>query len=147
MTDALPLAVRLVAARSLRGLSCGQLAEAAGVTPSMLSSYEAGRVVPSIGGLVRLADALEVNADFLLGRSDEPLAAGERTDAILERLGTLDAAEMKTIDDLLSTWSARRRPTPKREPARVVVPEPRWAAAEGMIRDRIRRAKGLPENN
>ena len=67
---------RLQAARELRKMSQSQLAIAAGLPPSSVSHFEAGARKPSFDNLKRLAVALSVTTDFLLGRSDTPDASG-----------------------------------------------------------------------
>ena len=63
---------RLRIARKMRGLSQGELASRAGLQPSAISHFEAGRRVPSCANLIRLAKALEVTSDALLGIYREP---------------------------------------------------------------------------
>ena len=58
-------------AREAAGLSQAQLADMAGVTQSAIANLEADRSGMSCATLVKVADALEVSADWLLGR--EPL--------------------------------------------------------------------------
>lgn len=53
-------------------LSQSELAERAGLQPSAVSHFETGRRSPSFDNLKRLADALGVTTDYLLGRSDDP---------------------------------------------------------------------------
>ena len=61
---------RLSAARKFRGLSQIDLARKTRLKQSAVSQFETGRRAPSFHNLLRLADALEVSADFLLGRSN-----------------------------------------------------------------------------
>jgi transcriptional regulator with XRE-family HTH domain len=61
---------RLNAARRMRGLSQSDLASKAGLQQVAISFFETGRRAPSFGNLKRLADALEVTSDYLMGRSD-----------------------------------------------------------------------------
>jgi transcriptional regulator with XRE-family HTH domain len=61
---------RLSAARHMRGLSQSDLASKAGLQQVAISFFETGRRSPSLGNLKRLADALEVTTDYLMGRSD-----------------------------------------------------------------------------
>ena len=61
---------RLNAARRMRGLSQCDLAERTGLKQVAISFFETGRRSPSLGNLKRLADALEVTTDYLMGRSD-----------------------------------------------------------------------------
>ena len=54
----------------MRGLSQSDLAARAGLQQVAISFFETGRRSPSLGNLKRLADALEVTTDYLMGRSD-----------------------------------------------------------------------------
>ena len=65
-TDAFP--ERLKIARTRRELSQEGLAKRANLQPSAISHFETGTRKPSFDNLRRLADALEVTTDFLLGR-------------------------------------------------------------------------------
>jgi transcriptional regulator with XRE-family HTH domain len=67
---------RLKIARELRALSQTQLAMNAGLPPSSVSHFEAGARKPSLDNLKRLAVALNVTTDFLLGRAETPEASG-----------------------------------------------------------------------
>lgn len=69
--------------RVSRGLSQDQLAELATLNRVTVAKYEAGRIEPGAQALARLADALDVSVDELLGRvepapEDEALAIRER---------------------------------------------------------------------
>jgi transcriptional regulator with XRE-family HTH domain len=67
-------AARLRDARErLRGLTQAQLAEKTGLPPTSISHFEneEGTRKPSFDNLRRLANALEVTTDYLLGRADE----------------------------------------------------------------------------
>ena len=61
------LADNLRAARIDRGLSQRGLATASGIYQGHISHFENARRQPLIHNLVRLAHALEVSTDFLLG--------------------------------------------------------------------------------
>ncbi|MCA1358725.1 helix-turn-helix transcriptional regulator [Bradyrhizobium sp. IC3069] len=63
---------RLKSARDLRGLNQDQLAKRSGLQGSAISHFETGTRKPSFDNLRRLADALGVTTDYLLGRSDDP---------------------------------------------------------------------------
>ena len=57
--------------RKERGLNQDQLAELASLNRVTIAKYESGRVEPGAQALARIADALEVSTDVLLGRSEE----------------------------------------------------------------------------
>ena len=61
---------RLARCRKQLGLEQQELAKEANVPAPSISHYERGRRKPSLENLVRLADALSVSIDFLLGRTD-----------------------------------------------------------------------------
>lgn len=61
---------RLREIRELRGLSQAQLAEKTRLQPAAVSHFETGARLPSFDNLRRLAAALEVSTDYLLGRTD-----------------------------------------------------------------------------
>lgn len=62
MRDLAHLGPALRRLRQYRDLRQHELAEAAGITKSMVSAYERGRRRPSLGNLAQLLDAL--GADF-----------------------------------------------------------------------------------
>ena len=66
--DALP--VRLREMRERRGLTQREVAEAAGLDATYVSQVECGHRAPSLGNLVRLADALRARIDWLMWRDD-----------------------------------------------------------------------------
>lgn len=59
--------------RKERGLNQDQLAELASLNRVTVAKYESGRVEPGAQALSRIADALEVSTDVLLGRSEAPV--------------------------------------------------------------------------
>ena len=59
--------------RKLRGLNQDQLAELASLNRVTVAKYESGRCEPGAQALARIADALEVSTDVLLGRSEIPV--------------------------------------------------------------------------
>ena len=63
---------RLRAARALKDLSQTDLAKKTDLQPSAISHFENDRRSPSFDNLKRLADALGVTVDYLLGRAEEP---------------------------------------------------------------------------
>lgn len=75
--------------RKQKHLSMRQLGEMVGVTEGAISHYETGRRTPPIDVLRRIADALGVTVDDLLGTHSEPVPANEApalASALLELL-------------------------------------------------------------
>ena len=75
--------------RKQAGLNQDQLAELSSLNRVTVAKYESGKVEPGAKALSRIADALEVSVDILLGRStDETIASPEQDEAwaIRERL-------------------------------------------------------------
>jgi transcriptional regulator with XRE-family HTH domain len=72
--------------RSERGLSQKALAEMVGISPPAINRFEKGIKAPSIDTLAKLAKALGVSADFLLGSGadDEIFVDDEVKDAFKE---------------------------------------------------------------
>ncbi|MCI0529770.1 MAG: helix-turn-helix domain-containing protein [Nitrospira sp.] len=89
---------RLQAAREKRKLSQEDLAKRAGLQASAISHFETGSRKPSFDNLRRLADALKVTTDYLLGRVTdiEALAGADKLFRDLDRLTAddRDFAEM-----------------------------------------------------
>ena len=63
---------RIAELRRERGLNQDELAELATLSRISIARYETGKIEPGAKALGRIADALEVSTDVLLGRSDEP---------------------------------------------------------------------------
>ena len=63
---------RIADIRREKGLNQDELAELSTLSRISIARYESGRVEPGAKALSRIADALEVSTDVLLGRSEEP---------------------------------------------------------------------------
>lgn len=101
-TDIFP--ERLLAAREKRGLSQGELGKRAGFQASAISHFETGTRKPSFDNLRRLADALDVTTDYLLGRvtDTEALAGADTLHRHLDQLTTEDREMAKDFLKLLA---------------------------------------------
>lgn len=62
---------RLRDTRAARMLTQDELAERADISRVMVSRYETGAVIPTVDVLIRIADALNISIDYLLGREDQ----------------------------------------------------------------------------
>lgn len=61
---------RLRIARENEGLSQGQVAKRCGLDPSTISFFECGKRTPVARNILKLAEALNVSTDQILGRHE-----------------------------------------------------------------------------
>lgn len=80
--------------REMRHLTQGQLGLRAGIAAASVSHFETGQRTPSLESLVKLADALEISTDALLGRSVESSA---QVDPLFLRASHANAATLDTL--------------------------------------------------
>jgi transcriptional regulator with XRE-family HTH domain len=98
---------RLRTAREqLRKWSQSELAEKAGLPPSSIAHFEAGARKPSFDTLRKLANALEVTTDYLLGRVDRPGLA-EAGDPLYRDVGKLTGHDRELAKDFLKMLAQR----------------------------------------
>jgi len=67
---------RLLWSRLRRDYTQVDLAKQAEIDQAQISNYEAGRREPNIENLRRIAQALDITADYLLGLTDETRRLG-----------------------------------------------------------------------
>jgi transcriptional regulator with XRE-family HTH domain len=97
---------RLKHARETRGLTQAELAERANLTSIHVSHFETG-VKPSASAmtLVKLANALSVSVDYLLGRTNEMEAVGGPAAVLLRNLGDASAETIDRMAALAKTFA------------------------------------------
>lgn len=100
---------RLVAARKKRGLSQEELAKRSGLKPAAISHFETGARKPSFDNLRRLADALNVTADYLLGRTDDPEGFAEADVAYRHGFEQLSADQREIALDFIEVLAKRNK--------------------------------------
>ena len=99
--------IRLRHAREkLRKWSQSQLAEKANMPPSSIAHFETGNRKPSFDTLRRLANALDVTTDYLLGRVDDP-ALAEAGDPLYRDMGKLTAQDRDTARIFIKALAER----------------------------------------
>ncbi len=98
---------RLKKSREIRGLSQASLAKKADVPPSAISHFEAGERKPSFETLRRLAEALEVTIDFLLGRIDETEGLMD-ADPLYRGFQEMNDEDRKFMQDFMEMLRKRR---------------------------------------
>ncbi len=92
---------RLRAARTKRNLSQQDLAKRANLQASSISHFATGTRKPCFDNLRRLADALDVTTDYLLGRVNEEQALAHSSDRLYRDLDQLSAAAREMAEVFL----------------------------------------------
>jgi transcriptional regulator with XRE-family HTH domain len=98
---------RLRRAREIRELSQAELASRAKLQPSAVSHFETGTRQPSFDNLRRLADALMVSIDYLLGRSDSIEGISQTTDVLYRNIEQLSASDREVVKAIAKQLVAR----------------------------------------
>jgi transcriptional regulator with XRE-family HTH domain len=84
-------------AREDKRLSQTDLAERTGLQPSAVSHFETGKRAPSFENLKRLADALAVSVDYLLGRTDEAKGSGPVVEQLFRDFSRMSSSDQESI--------------------------------------------------
>ena len=108
---------RLRRAREARGLSQLDLAKKTGLQPAAISHFETGQRSPSFENLRKLADALSLSVDYLLGRIDEEqhgqgLAASPRAQQLFrnaEKLSEEGFSQLELMAQMLKEREKRKK--------------------------------------
>ena len=105
---------RLRDAREKRGLKQAGLAHRARLQVSAISHFETGTRKPSFDNLRRLADALDVTTDYLLGRVTDTQAL-QGADRLHRHLDRLTANDRDIAEDFLTMLANKARDRTSRE--------------------------------
>ena len=100
---------RLRTAREFRELSQGELGERASLQASAVSHFETGTRKPSFDNLKRLADALKVTTDYLLGRTGEMEGSAVGADRLHRHYAGLSAEYQEVADDFVRMLASRAK--------------------------------------
>jgi transcriptional regulator with XRE-family HTH domain len=104
---------RLRTAREkLREWSQSELAEKSGLPSSSIAHFENGSRKPSFDNLRRLANALQVTTDYLLGRVDNPGLA-EAGDPLYRDVAKLSGRDRELARDFMEMLVAKKASKPK----------------------------------
>lgn len=105
------LAIRLKEERKGQKLSQKKLGEKANVTESFISKIEAGSKNPSLEVITKLAEALEVSVDYLLGNSDHKSLDKDKSDKVskeaaelMDRINKLSPEKRQAIMNLIDNF-------------------------------------------
>ena len=97
---------RLKQARQTRKLQQGELATKSGLPAASISHFESGSRKPSFDNLRRLAHALEVTTDFLLGRVEQ-MERGTAGDPLYRHMENLTGRDREIAEDFLKALAGR----------------------------------------
>jgi transcriptional regulator with XRE-family HTH domain len=89
--------------RDKNSFSQSDLAEKSNVSRVMIGKYERGEAIPSIDAAKKIADALGVSLDFLVGESNNA-SFDKRTLQRIKDLELLEESKKDTLFDLIDTY-------------------------------------------
>lgn len=103
--------------RLAKGLSQVELGKSVGISQRMVTYYETEGICPPPDLLLRLAEALDVTTDELLGNADRPEASKAAPDSLrlwrrlkkLEELPAHDQNSILKMIDALAEQASRRK--------------------------------------
>jgi len=91
---------RLKNAREMRKMTQNELGTKATLPSTSIAHFESGSRKPSFDNLRKLAEALEVTTDYLLGRVEEPSMA-EAGDVLFRDIGKLTEYDRRIVENFL----------------------------------------------
>ncbi len=96
----------------LRGLTQAQLADKSGLPSTSISHFEnpEGTRKPSFDNLRRLANALEVTTDYLLGRSDDHIGMPLAADALYRDVQNLTDVDKEFAQAMIKKMLEKNQP-------------------------------------
>lgn len=100
---------RLRKAREYKEISQGELAKRAGIQASAVSHFETGTRKPSFDNLKRLADALRVTTDYLLGRTEDMATSATSADTLHRHYSGLSAEYQEMADDFIELLASKAK--------------------------------------
>jgi transcriptional regulator with XRE-family HTH domain len=104
---------KLRKARESKGLTQSELAEKSGMKPSAISHFESGRRRPSFDNLKKLADALNVNIDFLLDREPKSGVVGPNADKLFRNFEKLSDQDQETLSSFAEMLAQKNKDSNK----------------------------------
>ena len=101
---------RIILTRTKLQLSQESLAKKASMAPAAISHFETGARKPSFDNLRRLADVLDVTADYLLGRTDDPHGFAKADAAFRHGYSELSADQKEFALDMIKRLAEQNKP-------------------------------------
>jgi transcriptional regulator with XRE-family HTH domain len=89
--------------REAKGWNQSELADKSGVSRVMIGKYERGEAVPSIDAAKKIADALEVTLDYLVGEGINA-KLDKKTVKRLNEIELLEDNKRNVLFDLIDTY-------------------------------------------
>jgi transcriptional regulator with XRE-family HTH domain len=93
--------IRLKKIMSEKKINQQELAKLSGLQPTAISHFEAGRRKPSYDNIKKLSDALNISADFLLGRDESPKASLNALFRNAKKLGDNEVQQLQDFSEFL----------------------------------------------
>ena len=100
---------RLKIARAMRQWNQNELAEKANLPSSSIAHFEIGSRKPSFDNLRRLAIALNVTTDYLLGRVESP-EMSESGDPLFRDVSKLTGNDLELAKNFIKMLAKRNKP-------------------------------------
>lgn len=103
---------RLRELRTARKLTQGRMADVLGVSLRMYCRWEAGEGMPYADSLLKIADALQVSTDELLGRGalkSEPMIRNHELHRLYQQVDQLNDADQQALIILLDSLVKRSK--------------------------------------
>lgn len=91
---------RLLKAMSLRGMKQVDLCERTGIGKSSISTYLSGEYEPKQRNLFKIAEALQVNVAWLMGKEDVPMEGPMETNAVIDNLLRIKRRRVPLLGDI-----------------------------------------------
>ncbi|MEW8508326.1 MAG: helix-turn-helix transcriptional regulator [Candidatus Thiodiazotropha sp.] len=98
---------RLQSTRKQRDLNQEELANKAGLPSTAISHFESGSRKPSFDNLHKLAEALKVSIDYLMGRTDDMDGSLIQEAQIFRDYGKLTDDDRALADDFMARLAKR----------------------------------------
>ncbi|VXC58279.1 Helix-turn-helix [Chryseobacterium sp. 8AT] len=93
----------ITALRDKNSFSQSDLADKSEVSRVMIGKYERGEAIPSVDAAKKIADALGVSLDYLVGGTNQ-VSFDKRTVERIKDLEQLEESKKQTLYDLIDTY-------------------------------------------
>ena len=105
---------RLKEARDMRELTQTELGAKASLPSTSIAHFEAGKRKPSFDNLRKLAEALEVTTDYLLGRMDKPSMSESASEVIFRDFERMTEYDKEIVKVFIKMMADKRKESDKK---------------------------------